>query len=108
MPNPSDTQCALLGFVSWHFTEEGGALDIGISIGLGGGRTLWIGEITDHRHEEGGEEAAALGPNDGWWLMLYDDKNAVTEVFGKFVDADAARTFSDLIEEIAVEAAKAP
>lgn len=35
------------GKVTWHVSEEGGGPDVGISIGLGNGRQLWIGELLD-------------------------------------------------------------
>lgn len=102
MPNEYEA-LSQLARVTWHTSEEGGGPDVGISIGLGKGRALWVGEITNDRHADGGAEVAALGDSNGWWLMLYAGKGAGTKVFGKFVDAEGARTFCDLIEELAVK-----
>jgi len=49
------------GFVVWHSSEEVGGPDVGITVGLGDGKMLWIGERS-------GREA------DGMGLMVYSDK----------------------------------
>lgn len=87
-----------LGHVIWHMSEEGGGPDVGISIGLGGGKALWIGDITDREHLEA---TAPMGGPGGWWLMFYPDRVP----FAKFTDAEAAREFSDHIESLARNAA---
>src|SRR3990167_5454630 len=85
-----------LGRVTWHCSEEGGGPDVGISLGLGNGRMLWCGEITKDRWEDAGPEAAALGNDFGWWIILYAKDE--TKVIGKCLDQRAAQ---DMIETLA-------
>lgn len=47
----SDEQHANPGCVVWHSSEEDGAPDVGITVGLGNGKMLWLGERTE---KEGG------------------------------------------------------
>jgi hypothetical protein len=83
------------GKVTWHCSEEGGGPDVGVSLGLGDGRILWCGEITKHRHAEAGEEAAALGDDFGWWLILYGKKES--HVIAKCVNGYVARDMLDVL-----------
>lgn len=101
MPEPEDF--ATLGHVIWHQSEKGGGPDVGLSIGLGDGATLWVGEISDVQHAEGGPEAAALGDDFGWWAMLYPDAALVA----KFVNAEIARAFFDKISGAVFQAQRA-
>lgn len=41
------------GYVVWHSSEEDGGPDVGLTIGLGNGKLLWIGERCDR--EGGGQ-----------------------------------------------------
>ena len=79
------------GKITWHSSEEDGGPDVGMMLGLGDGRALWVGEITRHEHEEGGEAVAALGSDGGWWLATYPGP----EVLAKFADSETAREFFD-------------
>ena len=88
-------QMADRGRVTWHSSGEDEGPDVGISLGLGGSRMLWAGEITDRRHGTGGPAVAALGDSGGWWLMMYPDG----EVIARFVDAEMAGVFFDLLRE---------
>lgn len=36
-----------IGQVQWHSSEEDGGPDVGILVGLGDGKALWLGEIAD-------------------------------------------------------------
>lgn len=83
------------GQVTWHCSEEGGGPDCGYSLGLGEGRILWCGEISKSRHAEAGEEAAELGNDFGWWIILYD--NQTSHVVAKCVNTDVAREMVDAI-----------
>lgn len=83
------------GRVTWHCSEEDSGPDVGLSLGLGDGRILWVGEISNSAHEEI-SGAAALGNHFGWWLIAYTPE---CEVLGKFVNAEAARTFIDSLAE---------
>lgn len=49
------------GYVVWHSSEEDGGPDVGITVGLGDGKMLWVGERT-------GREG------DGMGLMVYSEK----------------------------------
>lgn len=49
------------GFVVWHSSEEDGGPDVGITVGLGDGKMLWIGERS-------GREG------DGMGLLVYGDQ----------------------------------
>ena len=48
------------GQVQWHSSEEDGGPDVGIMIGLGGGKELWLGELLDI--EGGGMGFAVYDP----------------------------------------------
>jgi hypothetical protein len=49
------------GFVVWHSSEEDGGPDVGITVGLGDGKMLWIGERS-------GREGNGMG------LLVYGDQ----------------------------------
>lgn len=83
------------GKVTWHCSEEGSGPDVGLSLGLGDNRILWVGEITKAAWSAGGEDVAALGADDGWWLILYEPDS---RVIGKMADAYSAQ---DFIERLA-------
>lgn len=83
------------------FCSEGdGIPDVGVSVGLGNNRVLWIGELSNQRHrdtvEAHGEE---VGPNAGWWLVLFEGEKE-GRVLGRFIDAAEARDFADLMVEL--------
>lgn len=92
MTNPPPDQ---LGLVTWHCSEPEGGPDVGLSLGLGNGRILWAGEIGSRSHREGGPEIAALGPDIGWWLVLYDPDSVP---IGRLASAEAARALIDALE----------
>lgn len=56
------------GSVLWHSSEEDGGPDCGIQVGLGGGYSLYFGELADRTLEEHGVEP--VSPS-GWWAKLY-------------------------------------
>lgn len=84
------------GKITWHCSEEDGGPDVGLSLGLGDNRVLWVGAITKAAWSEGGEDVAALGGATGWWLILYTPESTV---LGKLVNAEQAQ---DFIERMAV------
>jgi hypothetical protein len=83
------------GRIVWAQTEQGAGPDVGMSIGLGNGTCLWCGEISRNLWEEAGEDAAALGSDFGWWLVLYTEDEAV--VLGKLVGTEAAHALTDAL-----------
>jgi len=50
-----------IGEVQWHSSEEGGGPDVGILMGLGNGRHLWLGELLDG--DGGGVGFIVYGPD---------------------------------------------
>lgn len=50
-----------IGEVQWHSSEEDGGPDVGILMGLGGGRHLWLGELLDR--DGGGMGFIVYGPD---------------------------------------------
>ncbi|MFH5949287.1 hypothetical protein [Roseomonas xinghualingensis] len=95
---PSDKDDEARGRVTWHSTGEDEGPDVGLSMGLGKG-VLYVGEITSDCHAEGGEEAAALGDDCGWWLTLRGIP------LGRFVSVEAGREFFDVLEGLVRPAA---
>lgn len=81
------------GHVVWHCSEEDGGPDVGLSLGLGNGKAMWVGEITKDAHAEGGAAVAALGDDGGWWLMLYPDRVPLA----KFADRYDAQEFFECV-----------
>lgn len=93
-----------LGQVTWHSSDEESGPDIGISIDLGDGVILYVGEISRDLHASD-PEAVALGEDFGWWLTLYGpNPHAGGEPIAKFVSAHAAREFVDLLVKMAPKA----
>jgi hypothetical protein len=82
------------GKITWHSSDEDSGPDVGMMLGLGDGKALWVGEISRRSHEEGGEAVTALGDDGGWWLGVYEPK---FRPLAKFADAEDARDFFDLI-----------
>lgn len=82
------------GRVVWHSSDDSGMPDVGMSVGLGDGRMLYAGEISDARHAET-EGASDIGPALGWWVILYGQNKST--VVGRCVDEETARA---LIEGI--------
>lgn len=65
------------GAVTWHLSDEDCGPDVGISIGLGDGCMLWIGEISKDRWEEAGGTDMDLGDDFGKWIVLYEPEPIV-------------------------------
>lgn len=82
-----------IGAITWMSSDEYSGPDCGISIGLGNDRFLYCGEISRKRWEEAGEDAAALGNDFGWWLILYEPDK--TTVLGKMLDGYTASVLMD-------------
>lgn len=69
--------------------------DVGLQWDLGGGRSLYIGEISRDTHEDwGGDEA--LGRNDCWYAVGYDG-DACVGVLARVVDREAADQLGALL-----------
>ena len=56
------------GRLTWLSSEEDSGPDVGVVLGLGAGRALFVGELANVTLEEHG-----LDPKDGsWWLSMYE------------------------------------
>jgi hypothetical protein len=89
-----------VGTLVAHCSEHEGPADVGIALQLSGGRQLWCGEITRQRWNEAVDangDAALLGEDDGWWIILYSKEEA--QVIGKCIDQYVA---SDMMDALAV------
>jgi hypothetical protein len=93
-PDPTDVIDSSLGAVTWHSSDVGTGPDVGISIGMGAGKVLYVGEISRDLHAAGGKDVVALGADDGWWLVMWPD----AEILARFVDQQQARTFMERLE----------
>jgi hypothetical protein len=72
-----------------------GEADVGLTWDLGGGRSLYIGEISEATHEEwGGVEL--FGPNDGWFAVGYVGRDCVG-VLARVPDREAADQLGTLL-----------
>lgn len=96
MAKPTREPSYKLGHVCWHCSDPDSGPDVGLSLGLGGNRLLWVGEITKDAHSEGGSDVAALGDDTGWWLMIYPSRAPLA----KFANVEAARYFMDQLEAV--------
>ncbi|WP_374572595.1 hypothetical protein [Phenylobacterium sp.] len=81
-----------LGRVRWHCSEEDGGPDVGVELALGGGLTLYAGELADETVKSHGIKAASPS---GWWLVLWGDK--IEHIFGPVSDSYEAREAVDLM-----------
>lgn len=90
------------GLLMWHCSEEDGGPDVGRSIGLGDGMSIWFGEISNSLHAEAGEDASELGDSSGTWIILFSPDDA--KVIGKAVDGYIGE---DFLTAIAAAIAKA-
>lgn len=74
------------GAVTWHSSGPDEGPDVGLSLGLGNDRLLWVGELPDR---------------DGWGLAIYHEvKDGERTDFGTFDDAESARQFFDIMERV--------
>lgn len=76
------------GAVTWYSSDEDSGPDVGLSMGLGNGEFLWVGELPG---------------KSGWHLAIYHS-TAGREDIAQFVDAETARTFFEALEKLAAEA----
>lgn len=83
------------GHVTWHSSDEDSGPDVGMTIGLGDGRMLWVGAISRARYAET-EGVSHLGDDFGWWIILYDQQGST--VVGKCRDAESAHTMIEWLE----------
>lgn len=90
------------GSVLWHCEDEGGP-DVGIQVGLGGGWSLYMGELADATLEDHGigEEMRA-----SWWIVLYGPKSS--RIIGAVPDTYEAREAADEIAALLIERALPP
>jgi hypothetical protein len=86
---------AELGRIAWHSSGENEGPDVGLSVGLGNGVTLYAGEIPRATWEEGSADASELGDDGGWWLTLDTGRGAVP--LGRMIDANTGRELIDTL-----------
>ena len=59
------------GEVVTHGTDEDSGTDVGYHIGLGGGATLWVGEISKDTWDDLFADTGLSNKDFGWWIVLY-------------------------------------
>ncbi len=85
----TDDPSSARGEVTWHSSDEDSGPDVGLSIGLGDGRVLYVGEVSKDMADR------SDAPDDlGWHLVLYPE----AESFASFHDAEKAREFFEVME----------
>lgn len=87
---PTRTKATTLGTLTWHSSEDEGGPDCGLELGLGGGRTLYVGELADATIRGAGQEPAGTG----WWVAVTSDVDGIALV-GPVMDTDVAREMVD-------------
>lgn len=60
------------------------ASEAGVEISLGGGETLWLGELAAETLEARNVPTADLGGDGGWWIVHYH--HGETTIVGKLRD----------------------
>lgn len=80
----SDQEPKARGDSVWHASDDDGPADVGIHISIGGGATLWFGELSKSLWDDAGGEELGLGGDGGWWMVLYGSGEKI--VLGKCVD----------------------
>lgn len=100
---PQEIDPNTLGHIVWHSTEEDGGPDVGMSLGLGGDKAMWVGEITNEEWDEldPGQRAVLGGGSGGTFLMLYPDRVPLA----RFTDMPTAQDFIEAVAA-AIQAAK--
>ncbi len=100
---PQEIDPNTLGHVVWHSTEEDGGPDVGMSLGLGGDKAMWVGEITNNEWDEldEGQRATLGGGSGGTFLMLYPDRVPLA----RFADMPTAQDFIEAVSA-AIQLAK--
>lgn len=79
------------GDVTWYSSDVDSGPDAGMSIGLGGERLLYVGEVSADLAEQSGAPDGL-----GWHLVLYPDAVSLA----KFHDRDHAQQFFDALAEV--------
>lgn len=87
----TDAPSSERGVVTWHSSDKDSGPDVGLSIGLGDGRVLYVGEVSKDMADR------SDAPDDfGWHLVLYPE----AETFAKFHDGEKAAEFFDLMQRL--------
>ena len=99
-PDPTELDDAVdtLGRVTWLSSEEEGGPDVGLILGLGDGRSLFLGELPNATLEEHGVDPGHEGS--GWWWMLYGKTAVDSAILGPASDTDDARQAFNTLEQI--------
>jgi hypothetical protein len=66
---PSSDPGYEVGSTMWHCSEEDGGPDVGINVGLGGGYSLYCGEMSKSALEDHGIDLTVFP--DSWWVVLF-------------------------------------
>jgi hypothetical protein len=74
----------VFGEVTWHSSDGDSGPDVGLSMGLGDGKLLYVGVLPDR---------------DDWCLSIYHPVGG-REDFATFDDRDSARRFFDVLEAL--------
>lgn len=84
----SETNMTKRGELTWFSSGEDEGPDVGLSVGLGNGHHIYVGEIANKTLEDAG-----ISPSDhpgiGWWILIDDEPVAPV------ADIEAARRLCD-------------
>lgn len=86
-----------LGVVGWHSSGEDEGPDVGLELGLGQGRSLYLGEMPKRSLKEAGVDLTRFP--DAWWFVLYGENS--TDVAAAVAGDEAARALFDLVAGLA-------
>jgi len=81
---------ATLGTLTWHSSGEDEGPDVGLELGLGGGRTLYVGELADATVREAGYEPGGAP----WWIAVTSDAEGF-QLVGPVLDVEGGREMVD-------------
>lgn len=92
METDPSTVVAEPGGVVWACSDEDGGPDVGIWLGLGGGKVLYVGEITEDVYNQGRPDVVEVGDSGGWWMTL--DGIPLAKFACRYAAADFIETLS--------------
>ena len=85
-----------IGAVVWNSSDEDSGPDVGLSLGLGEGKSLWLGELAKATLEDAGVAVDDGGM--GWWLAMAGPNDM--QVIAPVVDHEAARSLFDTLARL--------
>lgn len=89
-----------IGAVVWHSSDEDSGPDVGISLGLGNSRSLWLGELAKATLEDAGVAVDDGGM--GWWLAMAGPNEM--QVIAPVTDPEAGRALFDMLARLLARA----